>query len=210
MGVRALVGDERSDLTAFLRTLTREEWEAPSLCEGWRVRDVVAHLLYDTIALPRYFADAVLAGLSVNRMNSRLVQRASARDPAELVDALDRSAQRGLVATVVPGIALADVLVHHQDIRRPLNRPRSIAPERLLRVLDHPDPFARPRLRTRGLRFIAADVEWAAGEGPEVHGTAEAIIMAVAGRPVALDELTGDGIAVLRRRLPIPQAPAAQ
>jgi uncharacterized protein (TIGR03083 family) len=102
----------------------------------------------------------------------------------------------------MPRVALADVVVHHQDIRRPLDRPRSIPPPRLLEVLNHPDPFATPRSRTRGLRFEATDIEWIHGDGPEVRGMAEAIVMAVAGRPVALDELTGDGVDLLRSRLP--------
>ncbi|TML59838.1 MAG: hypothetical protein E6G17_10665 [Actinobacteria bacterium] len=113
----------------------------------------------------------------------------------------DRSVGGGVVATLVPSIALADVLVHHQNIRRPLNRPRIVPTERLLRVLDHPDPFAAPRSRTRGLRFDATDVSWSRGDGPKVRGTGEAIAMAIAGRLAALDDLTGDGVRVLRTRL---------
>lgn len=45
MNVTGLVQDERSDLAAFLGTLTPQQWEAASLCHGWRVRDVVAHLV---------------------------------------------------------------------------------------------------------------------------------------------------------------------
>jgi uncharacterized protein (TIGR03083 family) len=201
MGVRALVADERSELAAFLRTLERAEWDAPSLCEGWRVRDVVAHLLYDTMSVPRYAIETMRAGFSTRRMNDRAVQRVADVDPDHLVDSLAASAQGGLVATVAPRIALADVVVHHQDIRRPLNRPRSIPAARLLAVLDHPDPFASPRSRTRGLRFIATDIEWTRGHGPEIHGPAEAIMMAISGRPVALEELTGRGVDQLRRRI---------
>src|SRR5438445_7126973 len=62
MGVRQLVNDERADLVAFLRTLTRDEWEAPSLCAGWRVRDVVAHVPYDGTPLPRYLLDWARVG----------------------------------------------------------------------------------------------------------------------------------------------------
>ena len=105
------------------------------------------------------------------------------------------------MARLLPSIALADVLVHHQDIRRPLGRPRTIPPDRLLRVLDHPDPFAVPRRRTKGLRFVATDVPWSSGDGPEVRGTGEAIAMAVAGRPSVVAELSGDGVPVLSDRL---------
>lgn len=68
-------------------------------------------------------------------------------------------------------------------------------------MLNHPDPFARPWRHTRGLRFVATDLAWQKGSGPEVLGTGEALVLATVGRPVALDELTGDGVPELRRRL---------
>jgi uncharacterized protein (TIGR03083 family) len=183
-----------------LRTLNPDDWGAPSLCEGWRVRDVVAHLLYDTTPLPRYLLEAAKVGFSAHRMNARAVKGSSGTDFAQLVDALERSIGGGSFATLVPSLALADALIHHQDIRRPLNRPRAIPPERVLSVLDHPDPFASPRRRTRGLRFAATDVFWSRGDGPEVRGTGEAIVMAIAGRSAAIDDLSGDGVDVLRTR----------
>ena len=201
MGVRRLVADERTDLVAFLRTLGPDEWEAPSLCEGWRVRDVVAHLLYDTAPLPRYLFEVTKAGFSAHRMNARAINRSNGVESAHLADALERSIGAGIFATLAPSLALADALIHHQDIRRPLDRPRSIPPERVLNVLNHPDRFATRRSRTRGLRFAATDVSWSRGDGPDVRGTGEAIVMAIAGRPAALDELSGDGVRVLRDRL---------
>jgi len=201
MGARALLADERTDLVALLRTLGPDEWLAPSLCTGWRVRDVVAHLLYDTSPLPKYLVDAAKAGFSAHRMNAQAIERADGTDTAELADALEGSIGGGIFATLAPSLALADALIHHQDIRRPLNRPRAIPTERLLRVLDHPDRFASPRSRTRGLRFSATDVSWSRGEGPEVRGTGEAIVMAIAGRRAAIDELDGDGVQVLQARL---------
>jgi hypothetical protein len=68
-------------------------------------------------------------------------------------------------------------------------------------VLERPDPFAQPRRRARGLRFVATDVPWSNGDGPEVRGTREAIALAIAGRGVVLEELDGEGVAVLRQRI---------
>jgi uncharacterized protein (TIGR03083 family) len=201
MGVRTLVADERADLVAFLRTLSPDQWKASSLCASWQVRDVVAHLLYDATPFPRFLFEGARAGFSADRMNARTVEHWRGKDCGELIAALERSIGGGTFATVAPTLALADVLVHHQDIRRPLNRPRPIPPARLLRVLDHPDPFASPRCRIRGLRFAATDVAWSRGDGPEVRGPGEAIVMAIAGRSVALDDLSGDGVDVLRSRL---------
>jgi uncharacterized protein (TIGR03083 family) len=92
VGIRALVGEERSDLVALLRTLTNDEWDTPSLCTGWRVRDVVAHLLYDSMPVPRYFLGLVSAGFSPERMNARAVEQASGLETSKLVEALESSA----------------------------------------------------------------------------------------------------------------------
>lgn len=190
------------DLVDLLRALSDDEWQAPSLCQGWRVRDVVAHLLYDAIPLRQYLGVAVRNRFSVDRINNRLVDDERDTPTSQLVDRLERSIGHGTLARVAPATALADVLVHHQDIRRPLGRTRPIPQERLLSVLNHPDPFAFPWRHTRGLRFVATDVEWQKGDGPEVRGTGEAIVLATVGRPVVLDELSGDGVPQFRRRLP--------
>jgi uncharacterized protein (TIGR03083 family) len=196
-----LVADERRDLAGLLSTLSAEEWEVPSLCDGWRVRDVVAHVLYDTIPPHRYLQVAVRGQFSVDRVNNLLVDEQRATPTAELLARLERSIGRGPFARVAPASALADLLVHHQDIRRPLGRSREIPEERLLMVLDHPDPFAFPWRNTRGLRFVATDVDWAKGRGPELRGPGESIVLATVGRPTALDELTRDGVPELRQRL---------
>ena len=77
---------------------------------------------------------------------------------------------------------------------------RGVNTDRLIAVLSYPDPFAFPGKRTKGLRFIATDVDWAWGDGPEVRGPGEAIALAVVGRAAVLDELTGGGVPELRRR----------
>lgn len=105
------------------------------------------------------------------------------------------------MARYFPRLCLADHLVHQQDIRRPLGLPRTIDPERLRLVLDHPDPFAQPRRYARGLRLVATDLEWERGDGPPVHGPGEALALAMVGRAAVLDELDGDGVELLRLRI---------
>lgn len=202
MSRRSLVAAERRELVEFLRTLSEEEWETPSLCSGWRVHDVVAHLLYDATS-PLTYAKAIRrARGSIDGTNNVLVDDERQTPPAQLVARLKSSVGRGPLARVAPSMALADALVHHQDIRRPLGKPRTIPADRLRVVLDHPDPFARPKRFTRGLRFVATDLDWAKGDGPEVHGAGEALALAIVGRPVVLDELSGDGVEILRTRMP--------
>ncbi|MBF4997570.1 maleylpyruvate isomerase family mycothiol-dependent enzyme [Nocardia sp. BSTN01] len=193
-----LLADERAELIALLRDLSDDEWEASSLCAGWRVRDVVSHLLYDEITPLGYARFALRRRMNTDRINGDLVDRTRELTTADLLDRFERCGRR--ITRLLPRIGLADILVHQQDIRRPLGRPRTIPAARVIAVLEHPDPFATPGRYTRGLRFVATDMEWASGTGPEVRGPGEALALAVVGRPVVLDELTGDGVATLRQR----------
>jgi uncharacterized protein (TIGR03083 family) len=100
-------------------------------------------------------------------------------------------------------IALVDGTVHHQDIRRALGYPRTVPVARLERIL--PLVPRNPRLgagrRIKGLHLRATDVDWQHGDGPEVAGTGEALLMAMTGRGDALSELTGPGKGKLADRL---------
>jgi len=111
---------------------------------------------------------------------------------------------RGLTAAFGGRIALTDALIHHQDIRRPLGLTRAIPAERLLTALDFAKT-ARPigaAKRIRGLTLIATDHDWRHGTGPEVHGPAESLIMAMAGRHSVVGELDGPGVPTLATRMP--------
>ncbi len=100
-------------------------------------------------------------------------------------------------------VALVDGMIHHQDIRRPLGQPRTIAAERLERVLQlvpkNPRLGARPRIK--GLPLRATDVDWTHGNGPEVTGPGEALLMTMAGRAEAVADLGGPGQRMLAQRL---------
>ncbi|BBX69578.1 hypothetical protein MPSYJ_30390 [Mycolicibacterium psychrotolerans] len=93
-------------------------------------------------------------------------------------------------------------MIHQQDIRRTLSLPRTIPADRLVVALDFARvaPLIGGAWHTRGVRRIATDIDWAVGQGPEVRGTGEALLMAMARRPDALADLTGPGLVVLDRR----------
>lgn len=101
----------------------------------------------------------------------------------------------------MPGGVLADLIVHRQDIRRPLGRQRTIEPARLLHARQKPNRFAHPRRITKGLKLTATDLDWTVGAGPEVRGCGEALALAIVRRKVVLDELNGDGVAILAQRI---------
>ena len=202
MDARTLAADERRDLLAFCRTLSDDDWNAPSLCDGWRVRDVVAHVvdIYE-LGILRVAGRFIRTGFSVDGFNGVGVRRWSIRPTSDICDALERHIELNRLTAIGGGtLALADALVHHQDIRRPLLRPRTIPAERLRCVLDSPDPFTGVAKRVDDLRLEASDVDWSKGDGPLVRGPGEALALAMAGRTIVLDELEGDGVDILRAR----------
>lgn len=194
---------ERADLAEFLATLAPQDWRAPSLCSGWTVKDVVAHMVsYEelgALGLAKRFAKGWIV-----RANQVGVDEFAALSPQELLEFLgDHLTPRGLTAGFGGMIALVDGTVHHQDIRRALGRPRTVPADRLVRVLELVP--GNPRLgagrRIRGLRLRATDTDWSHGRGPEVTGPGEALLMAMTGRRAALPDLSGPGQATLARRL---------
>ncbi|GAA2786194.1 maleylpyruvate isomerase family mycothiol-dependent enzyme [Crossiella cryophila] len=203
--ILAMARAERVDFLAFLRTLPAEQWEAPTLCGQWRVREVVAHVIsYDDLTFGKVLAQFARGRFSLDRANAIGLTDFRSLSPAELLDAFERHVQpRGLTASFGGGmVALLDGLIHHQDIRRALDLPRAVPADRLLRALRlaRKAPPLHARRRSKGLRLVAEDVDWSAGEGAEVRGAGEALLMAMAGRRVPAAELTGPGAPVLLAR----------
>jgi uncharacterized protein (TIGR03083 family) len=161
---------------------------------------VVAHLQVDSVSVAEYVG-ALVRKRSPDRVNQYFVDQAKDLSTSELVSRLESTVGRGWASRTLPGVILADMVVHHQDIRRPLGRGRTIDPARLLHTLRHPDPFANPRRYSKGLKFVATDIDWTSGSGPEVRGSGEALALAIVGRSAVLAELEGDGVAVLAQRI---------
>ncbi len=197
---------ERTELAEFLATLTPEQWDTPSLCEGWRIRDVVSHMIsYDELTIGGVLGRMARGAFSVHRANSVGVDAARERTPEQLLAALNDHLQpRGLTTAFGGMIGFVDGLVHHQDIRRPLGQPREIPADRMMSVLrgGMHAPLLKPRSRTRGLRLVATDLDFTTGTGAEVRGPAEALLMAaVAGRRGVSGELSGPGQPLLAARI---------
>ncbi|MCW2860095.1 MAG: hypothetical protein JWP48_1803 [Actinoallomurus sp.] len=205
MDLMPLARDERKDFAAFLATLSPRQWEAPTLCARWRVREVVAHVIsYEKLG-GRGLAGRFAKGWFLpNRVNAVGLAEYNTRSPEELLALLkDHEEPRGLTAAFGGMIALVDGVIHQQDIRRPLGMPRDIPAERLLPTLNGAKtaPLIGAFWRVRGLRLSATDLDWSTGNGPEVEGRAEALLMAMAGRRGIVDELSGPGRQKLADRI---------
>jgi uncharacterized protein (TIGR03083 family) len=203
--MRRLAREERADLAEFLAGLAPGQWQAPTLCARWRVCDVVAHVIsYDDLDMRGLLTLAARGGFRLSRINAAALARYGTHSPEQLLALLaDRLQPRGVPAALGGRVGLAETLIHHQDIRRAFGQPRPIPAERLLPVLRlavlAPD-IAGP-WRIRGIRLVATDLPFSIGLGPQVRGPAEALLMAIAGRPGVVSELSGPGQAKLARRI---------
>ena len=205
--VWATIDRERLDLADLLDDLTGAEWEQPSLCAGWRVRDVAAHLALAQTGAGRAVVDLLRAGGRLQRMIHDTAVRHAALPTGQLVAQI-----RGMAGSrrTAPGVGplepLLDVLVHGQDVAVPLGRPRAMpvaaAATVATRVWTMPWPMSATfdaHRRLAGRRLVATDVDWAAGRGDLVEGPIEALLLLLTGRTAALgDRLTGPGTAGLR------------
>jgi len=204
-----ILDSERASMADLLGSLAEAELATPSLCAGWTVRDVAAHLTLAPQTSPtRAVVELVRARGSFNRMIDRTARRHAARPIDQLVAEL-----HGIVGSrrLAPGQKLADalmdVLVHGQDIAVPLGRRRPM-PSQAARVsAEHLWRIGFPfhaRKKLRGFRLSATDVDWAAGAGAEITGPIDAILPLLAGRTATLPRLTGQGAAHLAARHPPP------
>ena len=209
MGTELLVmiGHERRGFADLIDGLSPAQLATPSLCGEWTVQEVAGHLVAAVAAPDRWILPAMVrGGFRLHKANALMARRMAERPAAELADMLRANAEKPFQPPIVgyPG-QLTDLQVHAQDIRRPLGLPPVLEPDRLRISLDflvggRAVGFT-PRKRPAGLRFETTDLDWSWGSGPVVRGPAEAVLMALTGRAVALPDLDGDGVSVLRQRI---------
>lgn len=204
--VFGMIAEERRALADLLDTLTPEQWATPSLCAGWTVREVAAHLVVPfEVSAPSLMLRLARSLGSYDRAMDGATRELAARPTSELAALLRANADHRFTPPMSgPAAPLTDVVVHGQDIRRPLGLAHEVEPEHLRVALDRMARGALgfvPRSRVAGLRFEATDLDWSAGEGALVRGPAEALLLAITGRPAALADLEGDGVDLLADRI---------
>ncbi len=193
----------RLGIADLMESLTHAEWDAPSLCRGWRVRDVAGHVaVVPTITTRRLVAAAPRAGFNPHRINTLIATQEGSRRPEEIVALLrEHASDRRTARALDTRDSLFDVIVHSQDIALPLGRefevPAGTTRRGLQRVWEMGWPFnARKRLDQLNLR--ATDTDWAVGIGPEVSGPALALLLLLTGRTgAAIEHLRGSGVKAL-------------
>jgi uncharacterized protein (TIGR03083 family) len=183
--IRTMIAAERRELTDVLAGLPEQAWDALTLCAGWRVREVVAHM---TAPFRQGRAEYELGTTpaEINAIADRLARHDAARlTPAELLATLRDNAEhpwtpRGGDATG----ALAHDVIHGLDITEPLDTGRKVPKERLAAVLAQFTPeraaFFGADLTTT--RLVATDLDWMCGTGKPHKAPAQELLLVLTGR----------------------------
>ncbi len=199
-----LVHAERKALADDLSALTPEQWQTPSLCAGWTVHDVLAHLTSGALMTPpKFLFRFASAGFNFDKFAAGQVAREGAGGPAATLAAFRAAAGRTSAPPGPKETWLGENLVHAEDIRRALGITRAYPPAAVSRVIRFhagSEPLIHGKSRVAGLQLRATDTEFTIGTGQLVEGPAVSLMMATAGRSSALSELTGPGVDVLRSR----------
>jgi uncharacterized protein (TIGR03083 family) len=196
-----MVEAEQREFADLLRELSAEEWQQPSLCDGWSIHDTVIHIAIHSHTTT---SQRILKQARVRFSDDRLHAPERARNRDELIAWLESPAT---LEGERPLVQLSELMVHQQDVRRPLCALREVPAERLAVVLDFGITrfggyaIAGARRRAKGLRLVATDMSWSAGTGPEVTGPGEAIFMSLNGRGHAVADLSGAGVETLAARI---------
>ncbi|WP_407318342.1 maleylpyruvate isomerase family mycothiol-dependent enzyme [Isoptericola halotolerans] len=196
---------ERRRLVADLDGISEGRWQTASLCPGWTVHDVVAHLV-DSATTTRwgFVRQMVRARFDFDRVNDRGVARHRAADPRRTLAALRAVTDRTDTPPGPLATRLVEAYVHGEDIRRPLGIGASYPAERVMQALRYVArtgaSFGGGRERVDRLRLDPVDADGSIGDGQPVRGAAISLLLAASGRPVGADELTGGGAGVLAGR----------
>jgi uncharacterized protein (TIGR03083 family) len=195
---------ERAALVADLRALEPEQWRTPTLCSAWDVEEVVAHLgAAVTTGMGAWLRSMVGARFDADVHNRRLLEAFRGATPQETLDRFRAVGPIALPRADSPA-GLGELLVHAEDIRRPLGLAHAVDPAGLLavaRFFATRDFAVNSRSLVRGLTLTATDADFRHGSGPAVEGPLLALVMAMAGRPSHLADLTGAGVPELARRV---------
>lgn len=209
------IDSQRLTTADLLESLSVDEWRQPSLCDGWTIRDVAAHLTLQQLGLLdvlRFAARHPASMLGMNRIINRSARYRAEAPVEELIAAL-----RGMVGSRRHNIGLTslhpliDILVHGQDIAIPLGRELAVpapaaaaAATKVWSTRDTAEGKVFDDLPLDGLRLVATDVDWSVGEGPVVEAPMGALLLLLSGRRVVLPQLSGPGADLLRKKVGAP------
>ncbi len=198
------IAEERGALADDLAGLTPAQWDTPSLCPDWTVRDLVAHLSATASLNPATFLVSMAkAGFNFDRFANAQIGKHRGPDLAATLSEF-RGLQNSTSAPPGPKTSwLGEVVIHGADIRRPLGIPHTYDVGTVREVLDFykgSNMLIGAKKRIAGLTLQATDDDWQHGQGPAVQGPMLSLLLAMTGRPSGCDDLAGPGAATLQSR----------
>lgn len=204
----ALIATQRRKVADVLESLGEDEWMTPSLCDGWRIQELAAHLTMPfRVSNQKFFFNLMGSGGSIAKVMDKFARAHANEPPAQLIAYLRDSADSHFVAPTLPAVAsLNEIVVHGFDAAIPTGRHVEVPEEVSRLVLDY---LVSPKAGTvhtkrglaQGVRLVSTDSEWSWGAGPEVRGSNFALLMLLARRPVAFEHVSGEGVESVRRHL---------
>lgn len=202
--VWANVHTERAALVRDLADHELVDWTTPSLCAGWDIRDVVVHLAATaTLSLSKFTTELIAAGFRPQRITDEQITSGRQFPAIHALDALRDSIDETASPPQPTITRLIEIVVHGEDIRRPLNIAHTYETTHLgqaLTYLSHDHLFGAKTL-VQGLQLVATDADIILGRGQRVEGDAVSLLLAAAGRRTAINQLSGPGCELLRQRM---------
>ncbi|HEX5252636.1 MAG TPA: maleylpyruvate isomerase family mycothiol-dependent enzyme [Mycobacterium sp.] len=200
----ATIAAERGALADDLADLTPGQWDTPSLCAGWTVRDIVAHLSATASLNPAtFFLGIAKAKFKFDKFANDQIAKHRGADPAATL-AEFRGLQNSTSAPPGPKTSwLGEVVVHGADVRRPLGISHTYPPDAVRQAIDFykgSNMLLGSKNRVAALALSATDDDWRHGEGEAVEGPLLSLLLAMTGRAAACDDLVGPGVPTLRSR----------
>jgi len=200
-----MIAVERKALAGDLGSLTDAQWQTASLCDGWTVRDLLGHMTATAEMTPGAFVGKIIgSGFSFDKLQKKDIAKQNEGSPADTLARFEASVDSTKHPPGPVDSWLGEVVLHAEDIRRPLGIKHAYPPAAVTRVLDFyrkSNLVVGGKKRAAGLTLRATDADWSAGTGPEAVGPAIALALAVTGRAAALADLSGDGVATLQGRM---------
>jgi uncharacterized protein (TIGR03083 family) len=201
------IDDQRRCLAELLEDLSEQEWRHPSLCRGWTVRQVAAHVALQNITwpmMPRTLLDMVRSGGMNGAIHAMACQHAKDPTGQIIAEIRDRIGVWRPLPSVTYKDTAVDYLVHAQDIAVPLGRRLDMPADAAVVAADRVWASSRmfhARKKLAGYRLVATDATWSAGQGQEVTGPISALLLLLTGRLAALARLSGADAATLAERM---------
>lgn len=203
MDLWPLTIEARRSLLSTFEQFDDEDWDIPSLCGGWSMREMLAHLVL--AARPparRYIAAVAKAKGNFDRANHHLAVEDARRSTVELISNYRAVVDHRFAPPGWPAAApLSDVLLHSLDVRIPLGLPTDQSPpehyEPVMGLLLSRAGRSFTRRQRPAVHWVATDHDWSHGDGQEVSGAMSSLALAAAGRRARLDHLEGQGVAAL-------------